>query len=121
MPDDQPMQRMKRFVEMWERMRPRKSFAGLTLEDFRAVVRPALEVRDDIEQLHYRLRSMFLRREVADKAAMHAMKRITCAVLADPAEGDDGEFYGALGFVRKSERKKLVRRAARWASTKNEE
>ena len=106
----QTVQRMKRFVEMWERMRPNKCFAGLTLENFKALVRPALEARDDIEQLEHRVRLMIHRRNVADRVVVQAMNRITCAVMGDADEGDDGEFYGALGYVRRSKRKKLARR-----------
>jgi hypothetical protein len=32
------------------------------------------------------------------------------AVKADPEEGPDGELYGAMGFVRRSERKSGLRR-----------
>jgi hypothetical protein len=44
------------------------------------------------------------KRDVADKASVAAIQLVVNAVKGDPEEGEDGEFYEALGYVRKSER-----------------
>lgn len=41
---------------------------------------------------------------------MTAVQLVVNAVRGDPDEGEDGEFYDALGYVRKSERKSGLRR-----------
>jgi hypothetical protein len=93
-------------------MRGEKEFAGVSLEEFRELLRPALEARFGLAQVACTRRSLLLRRNFTDRLLLQTMKRITAAVVGDAEEGDDGEFYGALGFVRRSERKGAVRRRA---------
>ena len=99
------LKRARRFLETWEGMRPEKEFAGLSLEQFREQMRPAVEARYGLAQIARNRQSLLLRRNFADRALLQTMKRITSAVVGDVQEGDDGEFYGALGFVRRSQRK----------------
>lgn len=50
----------------------------------------------------------------ADDAALLLIKRLVNATRADADEGDDGEFYSTLGYVRTSKRSSgLVRRQTR--------
>jgi hypothetical protein len=104
------LRQARHFLQTWESMRREKEFAGLSLEQFREQIRPALEARYGIAQLACSRHSLLLRRNLADRLLLQTMKRITAAVVGDVEEGDDGEFYGALGFVRRSERKASIRR-----------
>jgi hypothetical protein len=87
-------------------MRSRKEFGGFTLGAFTEITRDAHGARDEISRLEGRLRAAVARRDATDAVALDAMYRIACAVRGDPEEGDDGEFYEALGFVPRSKRKK---------------
>lgn len=104
MPPKNVLRRMRQLIETWDRMRPGKCFAGYSLDQFRTLVLPALEARRDLSQIENRRCAMRARRRVADALVAQAMKRIVLAVQADADEGDDGEFYAALGFVPQSER-----------------
>jgi hypothetical protein len=106
------LRQARHFLETWESMRREKEFAGVSIEEFRELLRPALEARFGLAQLSCSRHSLLLRRNFADRLLLQTMKRITSAVIGDAEEGDDGEFYGALGFVRRSERKPSIRRRA---------
>jgi hypothetical protein len=94
-------------------MRGEKEFAGVSLEGFRELLRPALEARFGLAQLELSRHSLLLQRNFADRVLLETMKRIAAGVVADAEEGDDGEFYGALGFVTRTERKMGRRKRAR--------
>jgi hypothetical protein len=40
-----------------------------------------------------------------DEESLKVVQRVVNAVRADPEEGDDGELYVAMGYVRKRDRK----------------
>jgi hypothetical protein len=42
------------------------------------------------------------RRDAADIVSMQAARQTVQSVRGDPEEGEDGELYAAMGFVRKS-------------------
>ncbi len=44
------------------------------------------------------------RRTTLDAGASEHMKRIVRSVMADRDEGEDGELYAAMGFIRRSDR-----------------
>jgi hypothetical protein len=97
----------------WETLRPAKSFAGLTLAQFQAKLQPSLAARAEIAELNARLKAAQNRRDDADEESLKVIDRVVKAVVADEAEGDDGELYETMGYVRKSEaRSGLTRRKA---------
>ena len=101
----------------WKTLRPAKSFAGLTLAEFQAKLQPSLAVRAEIETLDAKLKAAQNRRDDADADSLAIIDRVVKSVIADEAEGDDGELYEAMGYVRKSEaRSGLTRRKAASAS-----
>ena len=95
---------MEAGIQAWSKLRPGKTFAGHTLEQFIALIQPSRDVRVEIAEAELRLQSANARRVTLDRAAMKVLQRVINAVKADPEEGDDGELYEAMGFVRSSER-----------------
>ena len=96
--------KIKKVVNAWESLRPTKSFAGMTLEQFKAVVKPSADLRKTIAELEAQLTSAQNQRETADETALAAIKLVVNAVKGDPAEGDDGDLYETMGYKRASER-----------------
>ena len=92
-------------LQAWKDLRPTKSFAGMTLEQFTAKVKPSLDERDAIDTLNNQLLAASDRRDIADVESMALVLLVVNAVKGDVTEGEDGELYEALGYVRKSERK----------------
>lgn len=91
-------------LKAWEDLRPTKSFAGMTLEQFTAKVQPSLDARAEIDTLDNKLIAAADQRDDADKESMKQVTLVVNAVKGDVTEGEDGELYEAMGYIRKSER-----------------
>ena len=88
----------------WQTLRPAKSFAGLTLDQFKAKMQPSLDARATIAALENQMIAAQDQRDAADDAALATILQVVSGVKADATEGDNSELYEAMGYVRKSER-----------------
>ena len=86
----------------WEDLRPGKSFAGLTLVQFKAAMQPALDARTTISNLENLLSAASSARDDKDKEACEIIAKVVNAVVGETTEGSDSPLYEALGYVRKS-------------------
>jgi hypothetical protein len=91
-------------LKAWKDLRPTKTFAGMTLAQFTTKVQPSLDARDAIDTLDNQLIAAADQRDTADVESMKQINFVVNAVKGDPTEGEDGELYEAMGYVRKSER-----------------
>lgn len=91
-------------LKAWEDLRPAKSFAGMTLDQFKAAIKPSLDARDAIGTLENQLIAAADQRDDADLVSMKQVALVVNAVKGDITEGEDSDLYEAMGFVRKSER-----------------
>ena len=98
------LDRFELFLHAWAKLRPGKTFAGLTLEQCTALIQPCRDVRAEIAESDLRLQSANARKATADSDFEKVLQRVINAVKADPEEGDDGDLYEAMGFVRRSVR-----------------
>ena len=92
-------------LQAWKNLRPNKTFAGMTLEQFTAKIKPSLDARDEIDTLDNQMIAAVDRRDDADVASMAQVALVVNAVKGDVTEDEDSELYGAMGYVRKSARK----------------
>jgi hypothetical protein len=100
----QKARRIDKLIEAWTVHRPKKSFGGMTLPDFNAAIKPSIDVRQQIEETRVQLGALLVKRAEADRAAMPVVNHVVKNVVADPAEGDNGVLYEAIGYVRRSKR-----------------
>ncbi len=108
------LHRITTVIKAWENLRPDKSFAGMTLDEYKQTVQPSLDSRARIAALEAQLVAERATRDEADAVSMPATRRVVDGVMGSPKEGPDGALYSAMGFVRRSEnRRGLVRRAGR--------
>jgi hypothetical protein len=110
------LQRVTDVLGAWSTARPSKSFGGMTLEQFRQTVQASIDVRKEIAMLDARRAALVVRRDDLDAAALDAAARAVHGVKGDPDEGEDGELYATMGFVRKSLRRSGLTRRKRAAS-----
>jgi len=108
--------RITRTSTTWGNLRPKKSFAGLSLEKFNALVAPSLSARATIARLENEQIAAQNQRDEADRVSLDALQLVVNSIKGDPEEGEDGELYEALGYVRKSERKSGLHRAGKTAT-----
>jgi len=92
-------------LNAWEELAPDKSFGGMTLAQFKAVVKPSLDTRAELAKLEPQITHWQNRREDADVVSNTAVQKVVKGVMGDPAFGEDSDLYEGMGYVRKSERK----------------
>ena len=89
----------------WKKLRPTKKFSDMTYDEFMAEVKPSLDHRARLKELETEIIAETDRRDDADVVSLEAVNRVVNSVKGDKEEGEDGELYDAMGYVRKSERK----------------
>jgi len=75
----------------------------MTVDQFKEAVEPSLAARRLIDKLQTQLTQAINQRDDADDVSLAKMQLVVNGALADPTE--DGSFYEAMGYTRKSERK----------------
>jgi len=110
-------ERITRAAIAWETLRPRKSFAGMTLEKYNSLIAPSLTARATIARLENELSAAQSQRDDADRVSLDALQLVVNSIKGDAEEGEDGELYEAMGYVRKSERKSGLHRASKTDAT----
>jgi len=95
----------RKIMTAWETLRPNKTFGGLTLADFKAQVQASFDTRAALASLESQITAVRDQRDDADRQTERVISRVVNGVRADPDEGEDGELYEAMGYVRKSERR----------------
>lgn len=96
--------RITEVSEAWGKMRPTKQFFGLTLEEFRAAAKPFLDARDEIADLENQVTHAVSKRDAAEGPLLELLQGVVAAVRGDPTEGQNGELYGAMGYIPKNQR-----------------
>jgi hypothetical protein len=98
-------EKIEKMLNGWRTLAPEKSFGGMTLAQFEAVVAPALAARQKIDALETQLSDAYADRDGADEVVEARAKLVVAGVVADPTEGDDSALYSAFGYTRASEQK----------------
>jgi hypothetical protein len=89
-------ERFEEVIHAWETLRPTKSFAGMNLAALKSQVQPSFDARPRQAQL---------------ESEMTACLLVVNAIKGDPGEGENGELYAAMGYIRKADRRSgLTRR-----------
>ena len=94
-----------RVLAAWDRLRSEKQFAGLTIQQFREALEPLLSLDRDRTELKHTRDSLRAQALEASLAFNEVIKRVVSGVKSDVAEGENGEVYDAMGYVRRSERR----------------
>ena len=109
--------RIRTTISGWESLAATKSFAGMTLDQFKTTVEPSLSARETIADLENQMTLAINQRDTADQVSLAKIQGVVAGVLADPTEGPDSSLIEALGRVRQSERKTgLTRKKTKAAS-----
>lgn len=91
--------------DAWVEGAPAVNFNGIKQTDFQAAIDAAAADDAAIADLESELK---MKRDVRDdkyKALDQQRSKVGQGVAGDPAYGNDSPLYGAMGFVRKSEKK----------------
>jgi hypothetical protein len=97
--------KLQQLIDAWTTIRPTKSFAGMTLEQFKTQVQPSLAARDQLTTLQSQATDSRMQRRQSDDASNALAQLVVNSVKGDPAEGEDGSLYAAMGYVPKGARR----------------
>ncbi len=98
-------ERINTTLNAWQTLADKKTFGGMTLADFQAIVQTSLADRSALQALHAQVTNALAQRNADDIASMAAVQAMVKGVVADPDEGDNSALYKALGYIPKSERR----------------
>ena len=104
-------ERINKMLTAWRTIAPKKLFAGMTYEQFEALVAPSLTSRQRINELEDKLTREKATRDQADATFNVSAQQIVAGVLADPTEGPDSALYEAMGYTPKRDRKSGLHRS----------
>ena len=99
-----------RIIVAWRNSFPTKRFSALTLAEFEEMVRPAREVRAELEDLTKTIKILRVRRRTLDQELRPAVQRVVHAVRGDPQAGENSAMYSQMGYVAKRRRRKPGRK-----------
>jgi hypothetical protein len=99
-----PATRVREVDAGWAKIRPEKKLYGHTLEEYRLAVKPYTDALAEVAAMEAGLAHAQATRDLASGPAMKITKCIVNAVKGDPAEGEDGALYAAMGYVPQSQR-----------------
>lgn len=116
MPTKTTAEKLNTIDSAWATLRPQKSFAGLTLAQFREKTNATIAMRTAVTNLENQLIAANDRVDAADRVTNEILARVVAGVKADETEGEDGELYEAMGYVRKSERATGLKRPRKAAA-----
>ena len=95
----------ERFIAAWENLTPTKVFGGLTLDQFKATVKPSSDARKSVKDAQIVLEGAIEGRDNADQATLSAMDAVKKSVIADPTVGGD-----RVVSVKQGNRRAAIRR-----------
>jgi hypothetical protein len=98
-------EKMDRMLNSWQSLAPAKTFGGMTLAQFQAVVQTSKDARQHIDDLEEQVRQAIADRDAADESFNNKAKLVVNGVRADPTEGPDSALYAGFGYTTDSDRK----------------
>lgn len=102
-------------VNAWETLAPDKSFAGVTLAEFKATLQKSSDVRAAMQAAADEAMAHRATRGDNDAESLKLVQRVVSAIKADADHGDDSALYEAFGYTRSSQRKSGLSRKAKTA------
>jgi hypothetical protein len=99
-------------IDGWEEHAADATFAGLTLAQFKAKVKPSLDARAAIVSLERQLDGTRVDRNNADVVSEAIANNVVNSVKGDPTFGENSALYASFGYIRKDDRKSGLTRAA---------
>ena len=97
--------------DAWESLRSAKSFAGMTLEQFKLKVLASQAARVQLQTSQNLAKEHLALRHTTDAANLELAHLVVNSVKGDPEEGETSGLYAAMGYVPKNQRRSgLTRR-----------
>ena len=108
MPKQNPKKVAKKLqtvMDAWEALRATKSFAGMTLEQFKQKVLASQTARVQLQTSQNLAKEHLALRHTTDAAHWELAQLVVNSVKGDPEEGETSGLYAAMGYVPKNQRR----------------
>lgn len=92
-------------INAWTTIAPTAIFAGMTLEQYKAKVKPSFDARVVIQTLADQMIAAVNIRSDVDVVTADENQKVVKSVVGDVSFGDDSNLYETMGYKRKSEKK----------------
>ena len=100
-------------INAWTELAPTAQFAGQTLAQFEAKVKPSFDTRTEVSTLKTQLTAARQSRNNADVISNDDAFNIVNGVRSAPGFGENSALYRAMGYIPKNDRRSgLVRPTA---------
>ena len=97
--------KLEQVITAWETVAREERFAEMTLEEFKAKAQPLLDVQARLAHLENQVTETMLRLKTASREGGTLATYIVNSVKGHPNHGEDSPLYGAMGYVRRSDRR----------------
>ena len=108
-------EKITKVIDAWSDLATEKTFAGMTLAEFKTKVKPSLDTRLSLTTLKDTRINALTTRSVSDAESLKTLSQVVNSIKGDLSEGEDSALYKACGYVRKSERKSGLSRKSKTA------
>ena len=98
-------EKLQKVIDAWSTLRPTKTLAGMTLDQFKAKVQPSQAARDQLVTVQSQAKDQRQFRHQSDSASLELAQLVVNSVKGDPDEGETSGLYAAMGYVPKNERR----------------
>ena len=98
-------EKLQKVIDAWSTLRPTKTLAGMTLEQFKAKVQPSQVAREQLVTVQSQAKDHRQLRHESDSASLELAQLVVNSVKGDPEEGETSGLYAAMGYVPKNERR----------------
>lgn len=97
---------MERKINSIRQFASDRVFGGVTLADLESARTASLNARTDIQHAENAMIALRNHRQESDRHYEGLMRRVVAGLIADPDFGPDSDAYNAMGYTRRSERKR---------------
>jgi len=97
--------KLQTVINAWGALRPTKSFAGMTLEQFKQKVAVSETARAQLKSVQSLAKEHLALRHASDDANLQLAQLVVNSVKGDPEEGETSGLYAAMGYVPKNQRR----------------
>ena len=91
-------------LNSWQAMAPAGRFYGMSLENFRSVVNPAMEISANIVKADQDRVAKVIARDAALKKLNDSYQLVVNGIKGSPEHGEDSPLYGSIGYKTRSAR-----------------
>lgn len=98
------IEKSKKLLNSWQEMAPKSRFYGMSLEKFRSMVTPAVEISESIVKADQDRVAKTIARDAALKNLNDGYLLVVNGIKGAADHGEDSPLYGSIGYKTRAAR-----------------